>query len=215
MNCVVNFANERGNYIKGQQRLVKSLMDTKWQGSILCFQSEEQLENCPNHLDNPYAFKIYAIYEAVMRGFNKILFIDASVWAIKPIDEIFEVIDSEGYIMQEAGHMVGNWCNESTLNYFNLTREEALKMPMYGNAGFLGLNFDFQIAREFFSQWTESMQAGCFKGLWSDHRHDMTCGSIIANRLGMKYKSGHSYLQYAAPEDRPLNETIILKAQGL
>ena len=43
----------------------------------------------------------------------------------------------------------------------------------------------------------------------------MTCGSIIANQLGMKYHSGNTILQYAAPEDEPINETIVFKAQGI
>jgi len=67
-----------------------------------------------------------------------------------------------------------------------------------------------------------------FKGAWNNnnqtesqdprckgHRHDMSCGSIMVNQLGMKYKSGNDYLNYAAPNETPRNETVIFFAQGL
>ena len=43
----------------------------------------------------------------------------------------------------------------------------------------------------------------------------MTCGSIIANLLGMEYKSSEEWLEYAQPFTKPKNDTIILKAQGI
>lgn len=214
MNCVVNFANNRGNYLKGQKRLVDSLRNVGYEGEILTFQNEGQL-NCPTHKDNPYAFKIYAIDKARELGYKNILYLDASVWAVKSVDPVFEVIENEGYIMQEAGHFAGNWSNDNCLNWFGISREEAKGMLMYGNAGFLGLNFDNPIAYAFFERWKASMEAGCFKGSWSDHRHDMTCGSIIANQLGMVYKKGSEYLAYVGGSFQQPGEEIIFYAQGL
>ena len=86
---------------------------------------------------------------------------------------------------------------------------------MYGNAGFLGLDFETGIANHFFLEWNAAMMNGAFRGDWSDHRHDMTCGSIIANRLGMKFQSGNELLEYAGPDDPVKNNTIIFKAQGI
>jgi hypothetical protein len=101
-------------------------------------------------------------------------------------------------------------------------------MLMYGNAGLLGLNFENEIAIEFFNKWHQASKDGIFIGKWNNndktesederckgHRHDMTCGSIIANQLKMKYHSGQNILMYGAPEDEPLNETIVFKAQGI
>jgi hypothetical protein len=88
-------------------------------------------------------------------------------------------------------------------------------MMMYGNSGFLGLNLENEISVNFLNQWRESMLDGCFKGSWDDHRHDMTCGSIIANRLGMEYKSGNDWLHYAPPEQEQPNEKVIIHTQGM
>lgn len=183
----------------------------------------------PTHQQDPYGFKLYAIQKAVEQGATTILYCDSSIWAIKDPTPLFEIIEEEGYLMQEAGHMVGRWANDECLNYFGITREEANKIPMYGNAGLLGLDmrklgyvtkearsiddFGNLTAHLFFERWFHSLNAGAFRGTWDNHRHDMTCGSIIANQLGMKYKSGNEILAYAGPNDQ-VNESIILKAQG-
>lgn len=210
---VISFANERGNYRAGIERLRQSLKGN-YDGDFLDFRSEMAI-GAPKHQDNPYAFKIYCWLEAVKVGYRQILWLDSSCFAIKNINPIFDVIEYEGYIMQEAGHMAGNWCNDFTLDYFKITREEAMQMPMYGNAGFLGLNLHKQPAIDFFHRWEDSMMGGCFKGSWENHRHDMVCGSIIANKLGMEYKKGDEWLEYATPGTSPKNETILIQAAGM
>lgn len=211
--CIVSFANQTGNYIRGLARLVESLRNN-FDGDVLAFTNEESI-GAPKHTENPYSFKVYAIQKAIDAGYTQILYLDSSVFAIKNVQPVFDVIESEGYIMQEAGHYVGNWCNDATLDYFGITREDANEMLMYGNAGFLGLNMEYGTAAQFYAMWYASMQHGMFKGSWSDHRHDMTCGSIIANKLGMTYKSGNEWLQYAGVYDAVANDTIIFKAQGV
>lgn len=212
-NAICSFANGNGNYMKSLARLSDSLRDN-FDGDFISWVGESSL-GCPPHSENPYAFKVYAIRKALQMGYENILWVDSSCYAIANVKPVFDHIDKNGYIMQEAGHMAGSWTNDETLAYFGITRDEAMKMPMYGNAGFLGLNASNKTAMEFFNLWEASMLAGMFKGSWSNHRHDMSCGSIIANQLGMKYESGENWLQYAAPEDKPLNDTIIFKAQGM
>lgn len=213
MKCIVSFANQTGNYIRGLARLVDSLKGN-FDGDVLAFTNEESI-GAPKHKDNPYAFKVYAIQAAIDAGYKHILYLDSSVFAIKNVLPVFDVIEEEGYFMQEAGHYVGNWCNDVTLDYFGLQRDEAMEMLMYGNAGMLGLNMNEVISQDFFAQWKQSMLDGMFIGSWSNHRHDMTCGSIIANKLGMKYKSGNEWLQYAGVYEPTANDTIIFKAQGI
>lgn len=211
--AIVSLGNSTGNYMIALQRLSASLQG-KWDGGFFAFTSEEQV-GAPPHRDNPYAFKIYAIDAVRRKGYDQILWVDASVYAIRPVQPVFDLIDRDGYVMQEAGWLVGQWCNDKALMYFNVTRGEAMKMPMYGNAGLLGLDFRKEISVAFFSRWKSAMLNGIFRGSWSDHRHDMSCGSIIANQLGMKYQAGDQLLQYASPEAPVLNQSIVFKAQGL
>jgi hypothetical protein len=224
--CIISFANHKGRYIQSLCRLSESL-NGRFDGDFLSWIGEASLGAEP-HLENPYNFKIHAFAKAIEAGYTQILWIDSSCFAIKDVAPIFDIIEKEGYIMQEAGHMVGTWTNDNALNYFGITRDEAMLMPMYGNAGFLGLNMENQISADFFCLWSASMLAGCFKGSWTNEnhsesmderclgsRHDMAAGSIIANQLGMLYKSGNEWLEYAAPGTTPKNETIIIQAAGM
>ena len=224
--CIISFANSRGNYVKSLARLSESLRNN-FDGDFLAFVGEQSI-GAPLHSENPYAFKIYAWYEAIRQGYTHILWLDSSCFAIKNTKPIFDKIDQQGYIMQEAGHLAGTWTNDNALAYFGISRDQAMKMPCYGNAGFLGLKINDPWPNHFFTTWAHSMDAGMFKGAWTNedhsqspderckgHRHDMSCGSIIANDLGMKYESGQSWLQYGGVFDEVLNDSIIIKAQGL
>ena len=226
--AVVSFCNNRGNYIKGMERLSKSL-DGNFDGDFVGFTYEESV-GAPPHLENPYAFKIYCIEKAVEMGYDKILWVDASVLAIRNVNITFGEIEKDGMIFQEAGHMLGNWSSDKQLEYFGIKRDEAMSIRMIGNAGFLGFDFTNPIAIKFFQLWKQSMLDGCFKGAWNNNnktesqderckgsRHDMSCSSAIVYKLGLDklMKKGDEWLEYAPPESLPKNETIIWKAQGL
>lgn len=217
-----------GTYRLGQDRLRDTFLSNN-PNRIPAFYFDREEEVCaPNHEDNPYAFKVYSFDFALKCGFKNILWVDSSVYVINDISPIFKQINERGYIMQDSGFVVGNWANDKCLEYFGISRDEAMLMPMYGNAGLLGLNFGFEICKDFFNTWKKSMLDGMFKGAWNNdskseslddrclgHRHDMVCGSIIANKLGMSYVKADEILQYASPSDEVLNDTIILKAEGL
>ena len=221
---VINVAT--GGYINGQNRL-RSTFEKYCDSDLMLFTREDEI-GAPLHHDNPYAFKIYAWDKALQAGYKRILWFDASVFAIRNLKPIWDIIEMQGYIMQEAGQWLGWWINDRALEYFKLSRDDAMKMTCYGNAGFLGLDFDTIIASEFFEQWKNSMLAGCFKGAWTNkdktespdercrgHRHDLACGSVIANRLGMKFQHAEHYMEYAPAETPPINDTIVLKACGM
>lgn len=224
--CIVTFANRQNNYVRALSRMVDSIR-YNWGGGFMAFTSEESI-GAPLHSENPYAFKLYAIQKALDAGYTEILWLDSSCYTIQPIQPIFDHIAEHGYIMQDAGHFVGVWTNDKVLKYFDLSRDEAMNMRMYGNAGFLGLNFEDQTAVDFFCAWKQTMEDGMFRGAWTNadhseskddrcrgHRHDMSCGSIIANRMQMSLQSSQEWLQYAGPYDKILNDKIYLKAEGL
>lgn len=223
--AIVSLANNKGNYVKALSRLSKSL-DGDNNADFFGFIGEHSV-GAPLHTDVPYGFKVLSIDYVRSLGYSQVLWVDSSLWAIKNTFPIWEHLDVNGYFLHEAGHSVGTWCNDFTLNYFGISRDDAMKMYMF-TGGFFGLNFDFEISRKFYAQYKNSMLAGCFNGAWDNklktesqdercegHRHDMTCGSIIANKLNMTYLSGNEWMQYSAPYKVPNNETIIFYAQGM
>ncbi len=210
MKCIVNYSTP--NYSNGQKRLEESLKG-KTDADFIGFNSLEELGS-PSHLDNPYAFKVYAIEKALQKGYTQILWLDSSAYAIKNVEVIFNLIRRNGHFMEEAGHPASHWSNDKSLDYFSLTREEAANIPLY-SAGFTGLNFNNATTQKFFQLWKKSMLDGIFRGDWSNHRHDLTCASIIAHKLGMKYQKCGKYFQYAAPHEQPRNNTVVFFAQGI
>jgi len=224
--CFVTFATLH-NYSNSVARLKEKLIGNI-DDDVLIFNEYDQIGSPPFD-ENPYAFKIYAFEKAKSMGYNIVLWFDCSCYPIKNIDPIFEVIEQDGYICQQAGQLAGIWTNDATLSYFGLTRDEAMQIDMYGNAGLLGLNFNNEIANTFFELWKKSMLDGMFRGKGNNdtnsesadnrcrgHRHDMSCGSIIRHKLNMKMVSSQEYLQYvSSPNDIPFNEKIYLFAQGI
>lgn len=225
-NCIISFANKNGNYAKGLARLSDSLRNN-FDGDFLAWTHENSLGS-PLHSENPYAFKIDAFEKAIAAGYQNILWLDSSCFAIKNIQPVFDHIETNGYIMQDAGHYAGNWTNDKALDYFRISRTEAMNIKCYGNAGLLGLNFNNHASESFFDAWREAKLNGLFKGSWNNdnqtesrdlrclgHRHDLSCGSILAYRNGMQLQPGDQILQYAGIYDEIANNNIYFKAQGI
>lgn len=218
--CVVNFA--KGSwYPRGAERLGLSLIEVGYRGPVLRFTDESQLSICPPHVEVPYAFKIYAIEEAVRQGYDCVLWCDASVWAQRPLDPIF-------YHAAVTGHLflyntnAGEWTSDAMLDYFKLDRETALNIPML-HATTLCLNFGFNRTNDFFELWKAAIPH--FPGSWTNenqqvsrhprvkgHRHDQSAASIIAFRLGMELWPYQRWLGFPPAPD---SETAILAAQGM
>jgi hypothetical protein len=224
--CVVSFANGNGNYVNGLARLNESLRNN-FDGDFLGFIGEASV-GAPLHSENPYAFKLYCLEKAMQAGYEQLLWLDSSCFAIKNISPVFDHIEEHGYIMQDAGHFIGEWTNDTALSYFHINRNEVMDVRCYGNAGFLGLNTNNEKAMLFFQRWVNSMEAGMFKGAWNNddktespdesckgHRHDLSCGSIIRYTLGMNLQPGDEWLQYAGLFDETANDKIYIKAQGI
>lgn len=223
--AIINFAS--GRYLKGQQRLDESLLKVGFDGTFLSWTQEASIGS-PIHKDNPYAFKIYAFEQALRAGYTKILWVDASIWAVKPLDPIWDALDEHGYMKQYAGHLCGTWSSDKQLEYFGVTRDEAMKLEMYGNGGFLALDFDVTIAAEFFKRWKQAMLDGMFIGSWNNDnncesadprckgmRHDMSAGSLIANELKMFAYPENTLMAYVGGDYNEPPETAVMYAQGI
>jgi hypothetical protein len=203
---VVNYANGDW-YPKGQERLKNELLKFKYYNDFLLFNNIKQFKG-EEHKDNPYAFKVQSIRYALNQGHEVVWYMDSSIYPVKPISPCFNEMLKLGYVFEEAGHKVGNWANDKCLEYFNLTRDEAMTIPLF-SAGFMLLDFRREIVVDFFNQLEQSCKDGIFKGAWTNandsesldsrcfgHRHDMVCASIIAYKLGMVLQKGGTFLCY-------------------
>lgn len=205
---VVNFATQQ--YRNAQRRLMNSVQG---QGLFI----SDYPPGWPTHQQSPYEFKIHAIRQALEID-PIVLWVDSSMYRVGDLSVIENIIKNDGYFFEEAGHWCGRWTNQYTRDYFKVTEQE-MKQEAGGlfmfSAGLLGLNKNSQVAMQFLDEWEASAKAGCFRGDWKDHRHDMTCGSIIAQRLGMKYQRGGTYLSYIGPGYSAPAPTSVFYCQGI
>lgn len=207
---VVNFATPQ--YASAQARLSSSLGDRP----KLMFRSYEEIGS-PTHQESPYEFKVWAIEKAFDYD-DVVLWADSSFYLVGDLSKIENIILQDGFYGEEAGHYCGRWCNQHARNYFNLTEHEAFQgtggLIMY-TAGLTGLDKRNPKAMDFFTQWKESAKAGCFKGDWADHRHDMVCASIIAQRMGFKFQRGGSHLAYIGSGYSTPEPGVVFYLQGV
>jgi hypothetical protein len=223
--CIINFAKGTW-YPRGQQRLIKSLETQIFKGDMFAFKDEKQIPSL-THQEAPYAFKIAAFEKALARGYESILWCDSALYAIRPLEPIFDYIEEHGHMFFWDGWDCAQWTNDKMLNYFNLSRDQAQKISQI-LACFIGLDLTNEKTKEFLKQWKESIPY--FKGRWTNqnntesqdprcmgHRHDQSAASIIATTLGMfdETRYCNKWLQYLSLSNGVINPECIMISEGL
>jgi len=204
---VVNFSTKE--YSRGQQRLSNSL-----NGYKKLMLNDYTAIGSPTHQQSPYEFKVWAI-EAAAKFDPIVLWMDSSMYVKGDLSKIEDIILEEGYFMEEAGHYVKTWCNDHCRKTLNFNCQGDEEDYLMFSAGLLGLNMEDYTASLWFESWKQSALRGCFKGDWKDHRHDMTAGSILAQRLNMKYQRGGSHLSYLGPGYSKPEPGSVVMCQGV
>ena len=190
----VNFASN--SYIPLQKSLKLSIQKSCPSADIFLFNTFEEIRS-PSHTESPYAFKIYSIEYVRDLGYDIIIWLDSCQRLVKDPVHFIKDIQTVGVYLQRDGWLCGQWANDKSLNYFNITRDEAMNIPnIY--ACIIGFDFRHPIANTFISEWKKCQQFGLFFGKWNNkektesqderclgHRHDQTCAELIANKLSI------------------------------
>lgn len=164
VNCGVN-----NWYSIGSERLERSLVFNGFAGQLLFFKGEYP-PNSPSHEENPYAFKIYAIEEAIKRGFKTILLLDSSFWNIKDCMPIFDIIAERGIFGFRTGYNCAQTCSDAALAWAGFTRDEAEHLPEIAS-GACGLRLDNPQGSAVYEMWKDGMEKGLFK---NNRVHDIS-----------------------------------------
>ncbi len=196
--CIVNVAvGAKLHYFEWQTRLLTSLDDVGYDGGRM-FWTNCLPEGSPTHEASPYAMKPAAFRAAEARGHSQVLWCDSAIWARRPLDAAFDLIEKQGYLLFYNGFACGNWITDDALEKQGLTRDEAMTIPDFTGCC-MGLDVTHPIGAEFLRRWHEaSLDGVSFVGDWNNdrqqcstdprcrgHRHDQVIGSIIAHRMGM------------------------------
>lgn len=222
--CIINFA-KGGWYPQGQRRLAKSIREHGHGIDFIGFEDESQF-GCPAHRVIPYAFKPFAFIEAKRRGYDTILWLDASMYAVRDLTPMFEHIEANGHVMFESGFNCAQYTNDATLSAFHISRDEA-EMVLMISAGCLGLHIRDLAPAQFLSTWIQSAYTfpGCHHNdgktesqdpRCKGHRHDQSAASLIAGALEMPLLIGHdSFFQYWPGDESKLGKDVCITARGL
>lgn len=211
MRAVVSFANTHF-----YQEKMKRLQDSvEAQGvKFIGYKSFEEV-GCNPHSEIPYQFKPYAIQKAIESGVTTVLWCDSPVVAIGDLTPVFEYIEKEGYMFfNNYGHPLGKWTNDKCLEFFDVTRDEAMniKQIMACCMGY-SVHALFSV-REVFRRY-KSVSNELYNGSWENHRHDQTVMSFLINQFNLEILEGHkTFFIYEhfkqVPEFQPISPSVCL-----
>ena len=238
--CVVNYSKNSWNipwYKAGQERLEDSLKEVGFDGDLILFTDDSEL-GCPPHSKIPYAFKPYALREVARRGYELVLWCDASVWAIKPIQPLFDIIEKQGHMFWYNG-WCDTWTSDACMKAFGICREQ-LKITPHLQGICMGWDMRRPKCQVFLERWLAKADDGVsFPGAWTNnnhevshdpgvkgHRHDQAVASILAWQLDMNtlISQDHGFEYYRNPQSTPyainptlelVNPTSVMIAQGI
>lgn len=165
------------------------------------------------HQQHHYAFKFYAVKQAVDMGYKRVLWLDSQVYATGSLEPVWKAINDDGYLLDVEGAPLSRWCSDECLDYFKTTRDEAENIQLLAGT-WLGLNLSFAKSKNFYQQWGHLAKTpgGMFMSSYSKHdpgrmrslpvsyagdkvistdprvlghRSDEACFSLMAKKWGM------------------------------
>jgi len=130
-----------------------------------------------------FIFKPFCIKNAEKFG-NLILWLDAGIMALRPIDEIFKFIEEDDIFLVGDIHLTKRYTHSECIKIMNATEDELSKTVL--SAGILGYKANGKYQSFINEAYNYSLVEGCVDGDQEDHRHDQSVYSILAARYNIK-----------------------------
>ena len=201
MNCIINFGKDgRENYSKGQRRLKKSIKE-----DVDLIFRKTYPQGCPPTEEVSHVFKPFMFKEAFDKGYECVLWLDASAVVHQSLGYVWDSIEKDGYFfIDNPGCPEAMWASEDQLEAIGCSIEEAERFTMC-RSGMVGLK-NTPHNRELID-WMINLPAIAFNGgnesssdLFEEVRHDQVIFSWIIHRDRL-YKHPDYLAQYTAMED--------------
>jgi hypothetical protein len=204
--CIVNVATGQ-HYTKGQRRLREAVNDQ------VMFWTDSLPPGSPTHEAAPYAFKAFGLQAAANAGYDLLLWVDCCIVPIRSLGPLWDLIETQGYWFSRNGFSNHEWTCKEAYPLLGITEEEN-KLIEHVVAGAFGLNLRSETGTAFLAEYLRLAQTDAFKGPWTggigvQHRHDQSCASVIAHRLGMHLTNPPAWFSYP-----PGDEGTVLLADG-
>lgn len=222
MNCIIN-ASYGSWYPKGQKRLVESLRLNGYTGDILTWTNE--VINTYHMPEHPYTMKAAALIEAIKKGYTHIFWMDASVYAIKDVTPLFDLIDKDGVFFWKSGWNLAQTAADSDLAWAGITRDEAELLHECAS-GIIGLNTRKPKVRHLISVFMDANKNGvCSTSRFHSNqssdprfkfaRQDQTAFTIAYHKAGFTNEQMFEQNVYASFFQQSYNESVKLVIHGM
>jgi hypothetical protein len=192
--------------------------------------SDEMPPGSPSHLDVPYAFKAYALAAAAQSGYRLLLWADACILPIQPMDALWAKVGAEGAWISHNGWRNGEWTADGQYEHLGVTREQNWTIPHVVATAFC-LNLDHVTGKAIFDEYLRLANTKAFCGPWYNRinpeyfhyprihhgrlycdtcgtpdvrgsRHDQTALSVLAWRNDVQLTDPPRWFAYAGGETR-------------
>lgn len=178
VSCCYSETN-REYYASYWQRLETSLQQYAPNCAHICWRNEWP-PGSPAHLPMPYAFKYYAVKDALQKGYTQVMWLDAGTQAIAPIQPLWDRIASHGYVLLGGCDELSKWISDYALEKFGYTRDQAKGMKLAGGC-LVGIDSTSPKAMEFFDEWGKLVRDR--KLLMGANRKARECGGVMRSLM--------------------------------
>jgi len=189
-------------------------------GGEIFIWDEQWPPGSPQHRDCNYAFKAHAVDYVRSVGFERVLWFDASCYAIKPIEPLWQRLELDGHVLLDDANKLGTWSSDHSLAHFGVSRDEAMTIPLMCGTCW-GLDLTVERSRTFLDRLLSLAVPEHFNGThvshhpalaaahprpgsdgarmstdarcWG-HRSDEVYMSLLARELGMKTHTGVEFV---------------------
>ena len=123
--------------------------------------------------------KMYTLFHSMSLSKN-VLWLDAGACALRSLEPIFNVIESEDIFLVGDSHLNKNYTHKRCVEVMNATEKELMDNQLW--SGLVGFKSDGKYSRIITEGWNYSQIEGCVDGFEDNHRHDQSVLSILSSR---------------------------------
>lgn len=214
--CIVSCCyseGQRGYYDKYADRLEASL-DKYAPGVDRFIWRDSWPTGSMSHGSHNYAFKYFAVADALKKGYRRALWLDAGCEARCSIEPLLKEFNETGYALLLGWDVLGEWVSDEALESFGVTREKSMELKLCGGC-YIGIDSENELGMKFFKLWEHlAKNTQLFRGFHTEeskdtmrsilvmdgadakpvsldprvkgHRSDEACFSLAAYKWGMK-----------------------------
>lgn len=222
--CVCNVALGSW-YPKGQARMRASLEQHGYTGAFDLYQTYPP--GSPGHDNRPYAFKSHAMRQAAAKGHDTLVWLDASMVAVAPIEPMLAQAQRDGIVAWDSGWAMGQWTHDAALRVYGLTRDVAMTMPLIVG-GVLAVHLSHPLGRAVFDRYCALVDHHeTLPGPWANkdgalgdarclgHRHDMPALTVAIHEHNAPFIKDNRWFHYAQTPNHDQSMIVAVGPGGL